>query len=60
MEKIVDFIRGKRTYIVSTTLVLTAVLSYVDGQTGMFEMVENILIALGLSSLRAGVSNTIR
>lgn len=57
---LLEYLRGKRTYLVSTILVLTAILSWIDGDATKFETVQNILIALGLSSLRAGVANDMR
>lgn len=52
-----EFLRGKRTYIVAGVLIGTAILSLIDGETSIMQTVETILVGLGLGTLRAGVAN---
>lgn len=54
MDKVLDFIKGKKTYIIAATV---CVLGFLEG-TDIFavpEFVWPILGALGLTTLRAGV-----
>ena len=53
-----EILRGKKTYIVSVLIAVATValqLGYID--KGSFEAVIALLSALGLSTLRAGVTN---
>lgn len=49
-----DWLRGKKTYLVAASLVLAGVVQIIDGDTQ--GGIETILQALGLSTLRAGVA----
>ena len=61
MEKIMNFLQGKKTYII---MILGFVFNFglvsgwwtVDNQTWIF--IDNVLMFLGLGTLRAGVSNS--
>ena len=59
MERLRLALQGKKTYLVAALLVLSAILEWVSGGGGfvaMFEMVDKVLLALGLGTLRAGVT----
>jgi hypothetical protein len=56
MENLMEWLKGKRTYITAIVYAIAAVLN----ETGVFvvpDLVFQILAALGLITLRAGVSN---
>lgn len=60
MKKIKDFLDGKKTYIVSSLLVIVALVRLLDGDITLSEFISNpdflvLLNGLGLGSLRAGV-----
>lgn len=56
MSKVLDWLKGKRTYITAVVYAVAAVLS----ETGVYvvpELVFQVLAAIGLITLRAGVSS---
>lgn len=56
MNKVLDWLKGKRTYITAIVYAVAAVLS----ETGVYvvpELVFQVLAAIGLITLRAGVSS---
>lgn len=55
MESIRTLLQGKKTYLVAALLILTALLGFIDGAS-LADTIDQILIALGLGSLRAGVT----
>ena len=56
-EKIREFLKGKKTYLITIVGILGALIAYADGGMTFIQMAEAILAALGLSALRAGVIN---
>lgn len=60
MKSIKDFLDGKKTYIISSLLVIVALVRLLDGDITISEFMNNseflvLLNGLGLGSLRAGV-----
>ena len=58
MAKIIEFLKGKKTYLVAIVGILSAVVAYLNGSIDVIGLGSAILQALGISALRAGVSNT--
>lgn len=57
MEKIQLFLQGKKTYLVAAGLVISALVEFAD--TGaLFALINSVGIALGLSTLRHGISTS--
>ena len=50
-------LKGKKTYIVVVGGVLAAIASYLQGMTDVAEVVNQILILLGVGALRIGVAD---
>jgi hypothetical protein len=55
MNAIRTALQGNKTYITAAVLILTAVLSWINGDANAFQAVEAVLGGLGLGFLRAGV-----
>lgn len=55
MTAIREKLQGYKTYIIAAIAVLAAVLAWLNGDAGLFEALDTIMIALGLGTLRAGV-----
>lgn len=51
-----EFLSGKKTYIVAAAAILTAAGAFASGTMNAKELVEAIMAALGVSFLRAGVA----
>lgn len=59
MKNPLEAISGKRTYIVAIALIIYAVAGWIAGKIDPNSAFENIMIALGLMGLRAGVTNSV-
>lgn len=55
-EKFRTFLEGKKTYLTAAIALLIAVLGFATGETSLIDTLDMVLIALGLGSLRAGVT----
>ncbi len=54
MNKIREFLSGKKTYLVCIGLIIEAVIEYIaDGDLG--QLINKIIIAIGGMSMRAGI-----
>jgi hypothetical protein len=51
-----EWLKGKKTYIVAAALVLTALSGFVTGDVTLAQAVDQVLIGLGIGTLRAGVA----
>ena len=51
-----DFLKGKKTYVIMAIGVLTAVGAYLTGDLTLIQAIQAVLGALGLGALRGGVS----
>lgn len=56
LEKLRLFLSGKKTYLVAIAGIATALAAFANGQIDQTELVFAIFNALGLSTIRAGVS----
>ena len=56
MAKVLEFLKGKKAYIVSLAAILTAVGAYLDGSLDLVGLIAAIFGALGLTTLRAGIA----
>ncbi len=54
--KIIETLKGKKAYIIAAGMILYALLGWLNGQMPQDKAVELVLEALGLGSLRAGIS----
>lgn len=52
-----NWLAGKKTYILMVGVVVAAVVSFANGATDLAGMVNEILMGLGLGALRAGVGS---
>lgn len=59
IETIRAYLQGKKTYLIAAIAVLSALLAFASGTADLFETVNTILIALGLGSLRSGVTTEV-
>ena len=57
MKNPLEAISGKRTYIVAICLIIYAVAGWVAGKIDANSAFENVMIALGLMGLRAGINS---
>lgn len=55
LETVRARLRGRKTYLVAAIAILSALLSWVNGDASLFDAVDTILLALGIGSLRAGM-----
>ena len=53
---ILEMLKGKKTYIVVMIIALQALVSYLDGSISVADAINQVLMATGLGTLRAGVS----
>ncbi len=53
-----NFLKGRKTYVVAALMIVYAAIGMVLGQIDQDSAVRLILEALGLSALRAGISNS--
>ena len=51
-----EFLQGKKTYIVAIGVVVAAVVAFLTGELQLADAVTRALEGLGLATLRAGVS----
>ncbi len=51
-----EFLQGKKTYIVAVGVVVAAVVAFLTGELALADAVVRALEGLGLATLRAGVS----
>jgi len=58
MDKVIEFLKGKKTYIVMIIGILTAIVGYVDGALPLAEFITAVLGAIGMMAMRAGVSKS--
>jgi hypothetical protein len=56
VAKLIEFLRGKKTYIIAAGAILTALGAYLNGTLSGPECVLAVLGACGLGTLRAGVT----
>lgn len=53
---VIDFLKGKKTYIIVAIIALQALSAYLDGSLSMAEAINQVLLGAGLGTLRAGVA----
>ena len=53
----IEWLKGKKTYLVCVAGILAAVIGYLNGEISMAQAIEAIFIAIGGITLRAGVKN---
>ena len=51
-----EWLKGKKTYIVAAALVLTALSGFVTGDVTLAQAVDQALTGLGLGAVRAGIA----
>lgn len=56
MNKVREFLKGKKTYIVAAAGILAAVLAYVQDQLTTVQLAEAIFAAIAAATIRAGVT----
>lgn len=56
IETIRAALQGKKTYIIAVLAIFSALLAFANGTASIFEVVNAILVATGLGTLRAGVT----
>jgi hypothetical protein len=56
MKNVLDFLKGKKTYIIVAIIALQALSSYLDGSINLAEAINQVLLGAGLGTLRAGVA----
>jgi hypothetical protein len=54
--KILEWLQGKKTYLVCIAGILAAIIAYLSGEMTMIQMVEAIWAAVAGMTLRAGVA----
>jgi len=52
-----QFLSGKKTYVVAVGVVVSAVVAFLTGELSLADTVVRSLEGLGLATLRAGVSS---
>lgn len=60
MKKVIDFLKGKKTYIIAVLMAAVAVCHVLSGEMSLMdflhsEALNNLLSAFGLATLRAGI-----
>jgi len=55
LQKFQEFVSGYKTYLVAAAAIIAAVSLYSQGQVDAFQLLEAILVALGLGTLRSGM-----
>lgn len=53
-----DILPGRKSYIVSASIILTGVCAYLHGDLSLLAAVTQVLGGLGLSALRLGISSS--
>jgi hypothetical protein len=56
MKKLVNFLSGKKTYLITLAAVVYAITGVISGNFTNDQAFEIVFAALGLGSLRAGIS----
>ena len=56
MSKILEFLKGRKTYFLMAGAILTAIGGYLGGELSTKELIEALFLALGMIGLRLGVS----
>ena len=56
LQNLEGVLSGKKTYLVSAGAILTAIVGFLSGSLDLAGTVTAILAALGLASLRSGIS----
>lgn len=59
VEKIRAWLAGKKTYLVAASAVIAALIAFANGAVNILGLIEAVLAALGLTTLRAAVSKII-
>lgn len=54
-----DFLSGKKSYLVSASGVITALIAYANGSLSLMQTIVVILGALGLTTIRAAITKLI-
>jgi len=58
MQPILEFLNGKKSYLVAIGIILTAFVALGDGSIDVGTFAQRALEALGLAALRKGVAKT--
>jgi len=58
MGNIITFLQGKKTYLLSAIAILGAIIGYADNQLTLLQFIEAVMVALGMSSIRAGITKS--
>ncbi len=58
MQGIIDFLNGKKTYMVCVAAILTALVAWLNGALTLAQFVEAIFAAIGGITLRAGITKS--
>jgi hypothetical protein len=58
MQAILDFLNGKKTYLIAISGIILAIVGYASGTLTLPQFIEAVLAALGMSTLRAGVTKS--
>lgn len=53
-----EWLKGKKTYLVCIVGILSALVGYINGDVSMAQMIEAIFIAIGAMTMRAGVTKS--
>lgn len=56
MSKVLDFLAGKKTYLVAVAIITTAAVAFFNGSATLGDAIKQALEGLGLAALRAGVA----
>jgi len=58
MQKVKEWLSGKKTYLVCAAAILAAVIAYSQDQVTLIQLIEAVLAAIGGMTLRAGVTKS--
>ena len=58
LNKIKDFLSGKKSYLVCTIAILGAVVAWASGEIKIAEMVKIIIAAITAMTMRAGITKS--
>lgn len=53
MTKILELLKGKKTYIIVVIIALQALVSFLNGEVSMADAINQVLLGAGLGTLRA-------
>lgn len=59
ITKIREWLKGKKTYLVAAIAVLSVIVAFANGEVSIVVLIETILAALGLTSIRAAITKMI-